>query len=99
MKILKKSGVILALLIALSILFSACGMIKQGSSVDETKPSLTVMPESISSTPKTQSPIPKSTTNDVNKDDLKTVITVLNDNLKSINNKTITHDERFQFTE
>jgi hypothetical protein len=104
-KTLKKLGVILALALSLSILFSACDKIKQGSSVGEPQPSVTVKPKtsiddtsSISSTTEVQSPKPESTTNDGNKDDLNTIIATLNDNLKSINNKTITHDERVQFT-
>ena len=79
---MKKTGVILTLIFTIALMFSACDKIEKNNYVEQ--PKLIVAVESKS--------------NDDNISDISTVIIALNETLKGISNKTLTHDERVEMT-
>lgn len=100
MKFMKKISGILLLTLVLTLLFCSCDKTTQDSSFKLPKANSTVEPKlstgNISSTSNANihSPAAKPNANVDKKDDLNTIIGVLNEDLKGINNKNLEHDER-----
>lgn len=101
---MKKICGYLFFIIAIVLSFSACNKTDQGDSVEPLKASVTVKQKpsigNISSTSKAniQSPVPESTMSVGDEDNIFTIIKTLNEELKGINEKNLTHDERVEMT-
>ncbi|MDD2402623.1 MAG: hypothetical protein PHI90_08220 [Clostridia bacterium] len=101
---MKKIGIIIASVFALSVIFTVYDRLEQGNSMEQRKPIVKVEREnnegntSDSLTTITQSHEQKSITNEGSKNDINISIETLNCILKDINNKNFTHAERVGMT-